>query len=65
LGKQKIRVLITDDNRDVNLLVAATFGLKGYEVYKTYADTKITLQFCEAGPSIFSFSVPTVLYLQT
>lgn len=37
MGKQKIRVLITDDNRDVNLLVAATFGLKGYEVYKTYS----------------------------
>jgi DNA-binding response OmpR family regulator len=37
LGKHKIRVLIADDNRDVNLLVAAMFGLKGYEVYKTYS----------------------------
>ena len=37
MNKQKIRVLIADDNRDVNLLVAATFGLKGYEVYKTYS----------------------------
>jgi DNA-binding response OmpR family regulator len=37
LGRQKIRVLTADDNRDVNLLVAATLGLKGYEVYKTYS----------------------------
>jgi DNA-binding NtrC family response regulator len=37
LGKQKIKILIVDDNRDVNLLVAATLGLKGYEVYKTYS----------------------------
>jgi DNA-binding response OmpR family regulator len=37
LGKQKIRVLIADDNRDINLLVAATFELKGYEIYKTYS----------------------------
>jgi DNA-binding response OmpR family regulator len=29
--------LIADDNRDVNLLVAATFALKGYEVYKTFS----------------------------
>jgi DNA-binding response OmpR family regulator len=26
-----------DDNRDVNLLVAATLVLNGYEVYKTYS----------------------------
>ena len=37
MGKQKIRVLIVDENRDVNLLVAATFGLKGYEVYKAHS----------------------------
>jgi DNA-binding response OmpR family regulator len=37
LDKQKVRILTADDNRDVTLLVAATFGLKGYEVYKTYS----------------------------
>ncbi len=37
LGKQKIRILIADDNKDVNLLLAATLVLKGYEVYKTYS----------------------------
>ena len=37
MGKQKIKILIVDDNRDVNLLVAATLVLKGYEVYKTYS----------------------------
>jgi DNA-binding response OmpR family regulator len=37
LGRQKIRILIADDNKDVNLLLAATLVLKGYEVYKTYS----------------------------
>jgi len=37
LGKQRIRILIADDNKDVNLLIAATLVLKGYEVYKTYS----------------------------
>ena len=37
MGKLKIRILIADDNKDVNLLLAATLVLKGYEVYKTYS----------------------------
>ena len=37
MGKQKIRILIADDNKDVNILLAATLVLKGYEVYKTYS----------------------------
>jgi DNA-binding response OmpR family regulator len=37
LGSQKIRVLTADDNKDVNILFAATLILKGYEVYKTYS----------------------------
>jgi DNA-binding response OmpR family regulator len=37
LGKQRIRILIADDNKDVNILLAATLVLKGYEVYKTYS----------------------------
>jgi DNA-binding response OmpR family regulator len=37
LGKQKIRILIADENKDVNILLAATLVLKGYEVYKTYS----------------------------
>jgi CheY-like chemotaxis protein len=36
LSKQKIGVLIVDDNKDVNLVIAATLVLKGYEVHKTY-----------------------------
>jgi DNA-binding response OmpR family regulator len=35
LSKQKIRILIANDNNDVNILIAATLVLKGYEVYKT------------------------------
>ena len=34
LNKQKIRILIADDNKDVNILLAATLVLKGYEFIK-------------------------------
>jgi DNA-binding response OmpR family regulator len=37
LGKQKIKILIAEDNKDVNLLLSATLELKGYESYKTYS----------------------------
>jgi DNA-binding response OmpR family regulator len=37
LGKQKIKILVADDNKDVNIIIAATLVLKGYEVYKTYS----------------------------
>src|ERR671910_347600 len=37
LNKQKIRILIADENKDVNILLAATLVLKGYEVCKTYS----------------------------
>ena len=37
MGKQKIRILIANENKDVNTIVAATFVLKGYEAYKTYS----------------------------
>jgi DNA-binding response OmpR family regulator len=37
LGSQKIRILIANEDKDVNILVAATLVLKGYEVYKTYS----------------------------
>ena len=37
LGKQKIRILIANEHKDVNILIAATLVLKGYEVYKTYS----------------------------
>jgi DNA-binding response OmpR family regulator len=35
LSKQKIRILIANENNDVNILIAATLVLKGYAVYKT------------------------------
>ena len=37
MGKQKLKILIADENEDVNILLAATLVLKGYEVYKTYS----------------------------
>ncbi|HEX7206762.1 MAG TPA: response regulator [Nitrososphaeraceae archaeon] len=37
MGKQRIRILIADENKDVNILLTATLVLKGYEVYKTYS----------------------------
>jgi DNA-binding response OmpR family regulator len=52
LSKQKIRILIADDNRDVNLLVAATFGLKGYEVYKTYSAEEYLSKLEELGGKV-------------
>jgi DNA-binding response OmpR family regulator len=33
----KLRIIIVDDNRDITSILAGTFGLKGYEVYKTYS----------------------------
>src|SRR2546430_14066692 len=33
----KIRIVIVDENKDVVSMVAAAFGLKGYEVYKAYS----------------------------
>ena len=35
LSKQKIRILIANDDNDVNILIAGMLVLKGYEVYKT------------------------------
>lgn len=37
MGKPKIRILIANEHKDVNILIAATLVLKGYEVYKTYS----------------------------
>ena len=37
MDKQKIRILIADDSKGVNLLLSATLELKGYEAYKTYS----------------------------
>ena len=37
LSKQKIKILIADDNKDVNVLLSSTLELKGYEAYKTYS----------------------------
>jgi DNA-binding response OmpR family regulator len=37
LSKQKIRILIAEEHKDANILIAATLVLKGYEVYKTYS----------------------------
>ena len=37
LSKQKIRILIANDDNEVNILIAATLVLKGYEVYKTHS----------------------------
>jgi DNA-binding response OmpR family regulator len=37
LGKQKIGILIANENKDVHILIAATLVLKEYEVYKTFS----------------------------
>ncbi|MGB7955287.1 MAG: response regulator [Candidatus Nitrosopolaris sp.] len=33
----KHSIIIVDENRDITSILAGTFGLKGYEVYKTYS----------------------------
>jgi DNA-binding response OmpR family regulator len=33
----KLRIIIADENRDITSILAGTFDLKGYEVYKTYS----------------------------
>ncbi|MDQ6666909.1 MAG: response regulator [Thermoproteota archaeon] len=33
----KLRIIIVDENREITSILAGTFGLKGYEVYKTYS----------------------------
>jgi len=35
--ESKLRIIIVDENRDITSILAGTFGLKGYEVYKTYS----------------------------
>jgi DNA-binding response OmpR family regulator len=45
--EQKIRIIIADDDKDVNSLLAATFLLKGYEVYKTYSAEECLLKLNE------------------
>jgi DNA-binding response OmpR family regulator len=45
--EQKIRIIIADDDKDVNSLLAATFLLKGYEVYKTYSAEECLIKLNE------------------
>ena len=37
MSKQKTRILIANEHKDVDIFIAATLVLKGYEVYKTYS----------------------------
>jgi DNA-binding response OmpR family regulator len=52
LGKQKIRILTADDNKDVNILIAATLVLKGYEIYKTYSANECISKLEELGEKV-------------
>jgi DNA-binding response OmpR family regulator len=45
--EQKIRIIIADDDKDVNSLLAGTFLLKGYEVYKTYSAEECLIKLNE------------------
>ena len=55
LSKQKIKILIADDNKDVNVLLSATLELKGYEAYKSTFTSLLSsaisiLIFCLLNP---------------
>jgi DNA-binding response OmpR family regulator len=52
LGKQKIKILVADDNIDVNIIIAATLVLKGYEVYKTYSAEECLRKLEELGGKV-------------
>jgi DNA-binding response OmpR family regulator len=52
LGKQKIKILVADDNKDVNIIIAATLVLKGYEVYKTYSAEECLRKLEELGGKV-------------
>jgi DNA-binding response OmpR family regulator len=47
LSNQKIRILIANDDNDVNILIAATLVLKGYEVYKTNSANECIIKLGE------------------
>lgn len=49
---QKLRIIIADDNMDVNSFLAATFVLKGYEVYKTYSADECLSKLNELGGKV-------------
>lgn len=36
-NRSKPRIIIVDENKDVVSILAGTFGLKAYEVYKAYS----------------------------
>jgi DNA-binding NtrC family response regulator len=36
-NRSKPRIIIVDENKDVVSILAGTFGLKSYEVYKAYS----------------------------
>jgi DNA-binding response OmpR family regulator len=50
--EQKIRLIIADDDKDVNSLLAATFVLKGYEVYKTFSADECLSKLNELGGKV-------------
>ena len=50
--EQKIRLIIADDDKDVNSLLAATFVLKGYEVYKTFSADECLSTLNELGGKV-------------
>ena len=52
MGKQKIKILVADDNMDVNIIIAATLVLKGYEVYKTYSAEECLRKLEELGGKV-------------
>ena len=37
ISKPKLRIIIVDENRDIIHILAGSFGLKGFEVYKAYS----------------------------
>ncbi|MFZ0514155.1 MAG: response regulator [Candidatus Nitrosopolaris sp.] len=50
--KPKLRIIIVDENRDITYILAGTFGLKGFEVYKAYSTEECLNKVNELGGKV-------------
>jgi len=50
--KTELRIIIVDENRDITYILAGTFGLKGFEVYKAYSTEECLNKVNELGGKV-------------
>ena len=52
MSKPKLRIIIVDENRDITHILAGSFGLKGFEVYKAYSIEECLNKVNELGGKV-------------